>query len=91
LARHACGGDSYGDAVISIDTAAIRELLEAAIVGFSVLGGGMACASGLRADRALARGLAPSVMAHQVNKGIAFGFRVSWLPSIGAAVIMVLT
>jgi hypothetical protein len=39
--------------MISVDAAAIRELLEAVIAGFSVLGGGMACVSGFYAERAL--------------------------------------
>ncbi len=76
------------DSVISIDLAVIRDLLEAAIAGFSVLGGGMACVSGFYAERALAEGQGPAVMAHRINKGIAEGFRLSWKPSILALTIM---
>ncbi|HEX8690273.1 MAG TPA: hypothetical protein VF729_08520 [Solirubrobacterales bacterium] len=86
--RHACEGGPYGAGVIALDAAGIRELLEAAIAGFSVLGGGMACISGFFAERALARGQAPAVMAHQVNEGIALGFRLFSLPAIAAVVIM---
>jgi hypothetical protein len=74
--------------VISIDATGIRDLLEAAIAGFSVLGGGMACLSGRQAERALAEGQGPAVVADRINHGIAVGFRVFWRPSIGALVIM---
>jgi hypothetical protein len=86
--RHACTCESYGGSVILIDPAVIRELLEAAIAGFSVLGGGMACVSGFHAERALAVRQGPALMAHRINEGIAEGFRLSWKPSIGALVIM---
>jgi len=77
--------------MVSIDPTAIRELLEAAIAGFSVLGGGMACVSGLYAEKARAERQAPAAMAHRINEGIAYGFRVSWGPSIVALAIMALT
>ena len=77
--------------VISIDPAVIRGLLEAAIAGFSVLGGGMACVSGFYAERARGERQGPAVMAHRINEGIAEGFKLSWGPSIMALAIMAST
>jgi hypothetical protein len=77
--------------VIQVDPVGIRELLEAVIAGFSVLGGAMACASGFLADRATAERHSPDVVAHRINEGIAQGFRLSWRLSIVALIIMAST
>lgn len=71
-----------------MDLAVIRDLLEAAIAGFSVLGGGMACLSGFYAEKARAERQSLAAMADRVNEGIAEGFRLSWKPSIVALAIM---
>lgn len=77
--------------MISIDAAAIRELLEALIAGLSVLGGGMAYFSGSNAAKALAEGQPPAVLTQQVNEGIGQGFNTSKWLSILALAVMVST
>ena len=57
-----------------IDGSGAREVLEALVAGFSVLGGTMAYLSGFWAFRALADGQPPAVIAERVNEGIAMGF-----------------
>jgi hypothetical protein len=74
--------------VISIDASGIRDLLEAAIAGFSVLGGGMACLSGFYAARALGKEAPAVVVAERVNRGIGHGFKYFWPLSIAALIIV---
>jgi hypothetical protein len=87
LARHACPCEPYGGSVVSVDPSTIRDLLEAIIAGFSVLGGAMACLSGLHAARALAKEAPPAVVAERVNEGIGQGFMYFWPSSIAALII----
>lgn len=74
-----------------IDATAARELLEAIIAAFSVLGGGMACFSGFAASQALAEGQAAEHLAHRVNEGIAEGFDFASPLSIVVLIIVVWT
>ena len=78
-----------------VDPSATRELLEAFIAAFSVLGGGMAYTSGFRAAQALAQALAqddlPEVVSHSINEGIGVGFETCSPLSMIALIIMVWT
>ncbi len=58
----------------TIDPGDARELLNALVTGFSILGGGMAYASGFYASQALVRGQPPEIVAQRVNEGLAIGF-----------------
>jgi hypothetical protein len=90
-ARNPCAGPLYGGAVVPIDPSSLRQLLEAVIAGFSVLGGSMACLSGSNAARSLAAGKSAGFLAQRINEGMARGFTASWPVSIVAAIIMALT
>jgi hypothetical protein len=74
-----------------IDAAVAREFVEGVVAGFSVLGGIMAYASGYLAAQALALGMPPEAVAHQINLGIARGFLSGSPPSVAALIIMVWT
>ena len=71
------------------DSESARGLLEGAIAGFSILGGGMAYLSGFYASQALAQDQPPEHIAHKVNEGLGLGFRVSSPLSVVALIIMV--
>jgi hypothetical protein len=87
-ARHSRAGSPYGSAMAPIDPNGARELLEAIIAAFSVLGGGMACFSGFRAAQALAEKQPPDVVAHSINEGIAEAFETFSPLSMLALIIM---
>ena len=72
-----------------IDPSSARELLEAIIAAFSVLGGGMAYFSGYYAAQALARHQPPRVVAQRINEGIGEGFKSVSPLSILALIIVV--
>lgn len=74
--------------MVAVDLASLRDLLEALIAGFSVLGGGMAYVSGSQAAAALAEEEPADVVAKQVNEGIGQGFILSRWLSLIALVIM---
>ena len=56
------------------DPGNVRELLEAIVTAFSVLGGGMAYWSGFKAAQALARREPPGALAHTIDRAIGEGF-----------------
>lgn len=72
-----------------VDLTSARELLEAIVAAFSVLGGGMAYFSGYNAARALAQAQPPAVVAHCVNEGLGQGFEICWPLSTVALFVMV--
>jgi hypothetical protein len=72
-----------------VEAGSARNLLEAAVVGFSVLGGSMAYLSGFYASQALALRQSPEVVAQRVNEGLAVGFRAGSPASIVAFIMMV--
>lgn len=74
--------------MVEIDPNPARELLEALIASFSVLGGIMACCSGHAAYRALAHNESPPAVAHSINEGIAEGFEAGVPLAIVALMIM---
>lgn len=77
--------------MVPVDLASLRDLLEALIAGFSVLGGGMAYLSGSYAATALAQEQPADVVARRVNEGIGEGFTLSRGMSIVALTIMAWT
>jgi len=60
--------------MVPIDAGSPRELLDAMVSAFSVLGGAMAYTSGFLAAEALARKRPPDILAQRVNEGIGKGF-----------------
>lgn len=72
-----------------IDPSGARELLEGIIAAFSVLGGGMAFLSGLRANLALSEGKPPEILAHSINEGVAIGFEAFSPLAIVALIITI--
>lgn len=58
------------------DPGSVRDLLEAIVTAFSVLGGGMAYWSGFNAAQALADGEPPSALANAIDRGIGEGFTI---------------
>jgi membrane protein YqaA with SNARE-associated domain len=72
-----------------VEASSARELLEAAVAAFSVLGGFMAYWSGYFAARAIAENQPPHVLAQRVNEGIGEGFLKGSLPAILALIIVV--
>lgn len=72
----------------SIDPASARELLEAVIAGFSILGGGMAYLSGSNAAQAIAQGMSPEVIAHRINEAIGRGYEIFAPISVAGFVVM---
>lgn len=77
--------------MVAIDPTAVRDLLEAVIAAFSVLGGGMAYFSGSYAAAALGEGRSAEIVAKRVNEGIGQGFTVSSQASVVTLIIMVWT
>jgi hypothetical protein len=75
--------------VIAIDADNARELLEATIAAFAVLGGFMAYYSGYFAAQALAEGQPPPLVAQRINEGIGEVFVNGALPAIAALIIVV--
>jgi hypothetical protein len=73
------------------DAADARQLLEAIIAAFSVLGGSMAYFSGFAASLALKQGQPPDAVSHHINEGIAEGFELASPLSILALIIVVWT
>jgi hypothetical protein len=71
------------------DAGSTRELLEAMIAAFAVLGGLMAYFSGYLAAQGLAESQPPHVVAQRVNEGIGEGFIKGVLPAILALIIVV--
>ncbi len=69
-----------------VDPTSARDFLEAAVAAFSVLGGTMAYWSGYAAAAAQHR--PAEVLSHQINLGIAEGFR--W-GSLGALMALIIT
>jgi hypothetical protein len=72
-----------------IDATAARDFLEAAVAVFSILSGVMAYTSGHAA--VLAQDQSAEVLAHQINQGIAEGFRWGAWAAMAALIIMVWT
>jgi hypothetical protein len=89
-ARHPRADPPYAVAVAPVDLTSARELLEAIVAAFSVLGGGMAYFSGYNAAQALAQAQLPEVVAHRVNQGLGRGFAICWLPAVLALFVMVM-
>ena len=88
FARHWCAVDSYSRAMAPVDASGARELIEAAVAAFSVLGGGMAYTSGFYAAQALTQRQPPEIVAQRVNEGIGKGFAWGSLPAIPALIIV---
>jgi len=65
-----------------------RAAIEAAVTGFSVLGGAMAYTSGYYAAQALAQQRSPELLAQRVNEGIGQGFNWGCLPALLAFIIV---
>lgn len=76
---------------MSADPGSARELLEAVVTAFSILGGGMAYWSGFNAARALALEASPERLAHSINEGIGKGFEFFSLFSIATLIIALWT
>jgi hypothetical protein len=72
-----------------IEAGSARELVEAVVTAFAVLGGFMAYFSGYLAAQALAERQPPHVVAQRVNEGIGEGFVKGALPAISALIIVV--
>jgi hypothetical protein len=72
-----------------IEAGNARELLEAVVTAFALLGGSMAYFSGYLAARALAENQLPHVVAQRVNEGLGEGFVRGALPAIVALIIVV--
>lgn len=70
------------------DLSALSLLLEAAVVGFSVLGGMMAAASGYAAWRAVEAGRALDRLTPEINRGIVIGFEIGVYAALVAAIIV---
>jgi hypothetical protein len=87
-ARHSRVKRPYVLLMIPIDPSAARELLEAFIAAFAVLGGAMAYFSGIAAFSALARNRPPATVAHEINEGIGAGFGLGAPAAILALMIM---
>lgn len=60
--------------MIFVDPTTARQLIEAVIASFSVLGGGMAYLSGSYAAAALTARQSAEVLARRTNEGIGEGF-----------------
>lgn len=71
-----------------LDLDAIRQLIEAAVAGASLLAGTMAWMSGSRASEALDEGEGPAVVAQRINEGIARGFEVGAIPAFLALLVV---
>lgn len=89
--RNARAGTAYRRGMVPADAGSVRELLEAVVTAFSVLGGGMAYWSGFNAARALALEESPERLAHSINEGIGKGFEVFSLFSVGTLIIALWT
>lgn len=74
--------------MIPVDPSVARELLEALIAGFAVLGGFMAYASGFAAYRGLAQELPSPQVTHRINEGLGEGFVVGAPVAVLALMIM---
>jgi hypothetical protein len=72
-----------------VDAGSARELLEAVVAAFAVLGGSMAYFSGFLAAQALAERQLPDVLAQRINEGIGEGFVKGALPAVVALIIVV--
>lgn len=90
-AHHSCAVAPYREAMVPVDATATRDFLEALVAGFSILGGFMAYPSGFLAAHALALGLPPEALAHQINLGIARGFLSGSPVAVFALMIMAWT
>jgi hypothetical protein len=75
--------------MVPAEAGSARELLEAVIAAFAVLGGSMAYFSGYNAAVALAEGQLADVVAQRINEGIGEGFVKGALPAIAALIIVV--
>jgi hypothetical protein len=71
------------------DVGGTRELLEAVIAAFAVLGGVIAYTSGYFAAEALTANQPPEIVAHRINEGIGRGFIWGSLPATVALIIAV--
>lgn len=72
----------------AIDPSAAKDLLEAFIAAFAVLGGVMAYFSGFEAFSALASDQTPDIVTTSVNEGLAQGFAVGVPAGVIALMIM---
>ena len=70
-----------------VQTDASRELLDAVIAAFAMLGGSMAYWSGFGAARSHAADEPPSDLAYAVNLGLAHGFNVGAPAAVVALII----
>jgi hypothetical protein len=84
-----CVGTPYRDAMDPCDTGSTRELLEAVIAAFAVLGGLMAYFSGYAAATSIAESQPPHVVAQRINEGAGEGFVKGVFPAILALIIVV--
>lgn len=71
-----------------IEADGARQLLEAAVAAFSVLGGVMAYFSGYLAAQALAQRQPPHAVAERINEGIGEGFTWGSAPALAALIIV---
>jgi len=71
-----------------IDPSVAKQLLEALIAGFAVLGGFMAYTSGFAAQSALEDDASPAELAHRINEGIGNGFATGAPFALVALMIM---
>jgi hypothetical protein len=69
------------------DPAGIHRLFEAAVSGFSVLGGMMASYSGFRAALAIRAGRSSEEIAAEINLGVGIGFLDGASPALLAFTI----
>jgi len=72
-----------------IDPATARQFLEAIIAAFSIVGGGIAYASGYYAAQALVRDHSPELVTQRIGEGTGEGFMFVSPLSIVALIIMV--
>lgn len=77
--------------MISIDAGSARELVEAAVIAVSVLGGAMAYFSGYSARQATTEGQPPDILSQRVNEGLGEGFASGWPTAIVALIIGIWT
>ncbi|HEX6688873.1 MAG TPA: hypothetical protein VF085_09445 [Solirubrobacterales bacterium] len=89
MARHPRVYQPYGAGMVPAEAADARELLEAVVAAYAVLGGSMAYFSGFLAAQALSERQPPHVVAQKINEGIGGGFIKGALPAIAAIIIVV--
>lgn len=71
-----------------VEPSGLAALINALIVGFAVLGGSMAAASGWMVAVAQWTKKAPEVLAERVNRGLAYGFSAGAPLALLASIIV---